>query len=252
MSKIITIIGGSGFFGSRCIQTILNNTKDVKVYSVSRSGKRNNNYFFDQDRVEFIKGDALMPDTFSPIIQKSTGIIHTVGKLISLDNDESHDSYNKVNYESCMKVAQLANDFSSLTKKNFVYISAERGHPFPLSLIFNGYINTKRKTEERLLHDFPNLNTVILRPGFINDSKERPHYLPFYYAANISNFIEKNILNNISPTLGDTLNLPSQGIESDVLSVYAVAGALGKLDMKIISNDYMNDMNNIREIKFDV
>lgn len=252
LTKTITIIGGSGYVGSRCIQTLVNNVKDIKIYSVSKSGKENPNYHFSQDKVEFIKGDALNPSSFSHIIEKSDGVINTIGKLLSVDSPESIDSYQKVNYETCMKIAQLANDLSALKKKNFVYISAERGLPFPLSLVFSDYINTKRKAEEKLINDFPNLNTYILRPGFINDSKERPYLIPLYYGVNLHNFIEKNFLDKIYPQIGDQLNLPAAGIELDVLSVFAAAAVLGKLDEKIISNDFMNDINNLKNIRLDL
>jgi nucleoside-diphosphate-sugar epimerase len=250
MSKIISIIGGSGYVGSRCIQTLLTHCKDIKIYSISRSTELHKVQTY-EDRVEYIRGDAMEPESFSPYLEKSTGIIHTIGKLISTSTDKD-DSYDKVNYESAMKVAKIADSLGTLAKKNFVFISAERGMMFPLSLAFSGYIDSKRKAEEKLLNDFPNLNPVILRPGLINDSKERPYLLPLAYAFDLSNFLEKNVLNSIAPNLGDKLGLPAASIQLDTLCLYAAAGALGKLDMRIYSNDYMNDLNNLNGIRFDV
>jgi nucleoside-diphosphate-sugar epimerase len=251
MSKIISILGGNGYVGKRCIQTLLNASKDVKIYSIGRSQKSNDSYKFDSERVEFIKGDALNPDSFSHILEKSTGIINTIGKLLSVDEDKSPESYKQTNYESCIKTAQLANDLASPTnKKNYVYISAERGLGFPLSLFFSGYISSKRKAEEKILKDFPNLNPVILRPGLINDTKERPYLLPLYCTANLSNFFEKNVLDKLAPQIGEQLNLPAATIELETLSIYAAAGALGLLEDKIISNDHMNEMKNLEKVKF--
>jgi nucleoside-diphosphate-sugar epimerase len=250
--KIITIVGGSGYLGKRCIQTLLNNFKDIKIYSISRNIELHNMNKYD-DRVEQIKGDALNPDSFSPYLQKSTGVIHTVGKIISTEPPSSDLSYDKVNYESAMKIAKLANDLSStsMAKKNFVYISAERGLVFPLSLCFSGYIDSKRKAEEKLLKDFSNLNPIILRPGLITDMKDRPYLYPLSVLFDIGHSIEKNVIDSLVPNLGKNLNLPAGSIELDTLALYATAGALGKLDEKIYSNDYMRDLNNMRNLRLD-
>lgn len=249
MSKVITIIGGNGYVGSRCIETLLANTRNVKIFAVSRSVGTNNLNTFN-DRVEYIKGDSLHPESFSEVLKQSTGIIHTIGKLISLEDKD----YEKINYETAIRVADLTNNIAEKEKKmkNFVYISAERGLMFPLSIPFGGYINYKRKAEERLVKDYKNLNPIILRPGLITDTKKRPYLIPFGYLTKIANCFEKTILNNIAPRSGEHIGIPASSIELETLSLYAAAGALGKLDMKIYSNDYMNDLENLSRFKFDV
>jgi nucleoside-diphosphate-sugar epimerase len=249
MNKVITIIGGNGYVGSRCIETLLKNTRNVKIISVSRSVETNNLNSFN-DRVEHIKGDALHPESFIEIIKQSTGIIHTIGKLISLEDK----SYEMINYETAIRIAESANNLAEKekTKKNFVYISAERGFIFPLSIPFGGYINYKRKAEEKLIKDYPNLNPIILRPGLITDIKKRPYLMPLGYLTKITSCFEKNVLENISPHAGEKIGIPASNIELETLSLYAAAGALGKLDMKIYSNDYMNNLDYLSRIKFDV
>jgi nucleoside-diphosphate-sugar epimerase len=249
MNKVITIIGGNGFVGSRSIETILANTRDVKVYSVSRSVDTNSLNTFN-DRVEYIKGDALRPESFSNILEESTGVIHSVGRLLSLEDK----SYEKINYETAIRVAEATDSVAQKkkTQKNFVYISAERGFIFPLSLPFGGYINYKRKAEEKLLKDFHNLNPVILRPGFISDLKKRPYLIPLSIMTKVADCFEKNVLEKIAPRAGEKIGIPASSIELDTLSLYAVVGALGKLDMKIISNDFMNDLENLRKIRYDI
>lgn len=250
--KVITIVGGSGYLGRRCIQTLLNNCSDIKIYSISRNIELHNMNKYD-DRVEQIKGNALNPDSFSPYIQKSTGVIHTVGKIFSTEPPTSDLSYNKVNYESAMKIAKLTNDLSltNNSKKNFVYISAERGLVFPLSLAFSGYVDSKRKAEEKLLKDFPNMNPCILRPGLITDMKDRPYLYPLSILFDMGHCIEKNVIESLSPNLGKRLNLPAGSIELDTLAIYACAGALGKLDEKIYSNDIMRNLNNLKNVRLD-
>jgi len=249
MNKVITIIGGNGYVGSRCIETLLTNTRNVKIFSVSRSVETNNLNSFN-NRVEHIRGDALHPESFKEIIKQSTGIIHTIGKLISFEEK----SYEKTNYETAIRIAESANNLSEKekTKKNFVYISAERGFIFPLSIPFGGYINFKRKAEEKLIKDFPNLNPIILRPGLITDIKKRPYLMPLGYFTKITSCFEKNVLENISPRAGEKIGIPASSIELETLSLYAAAGALGKLDMKIYSNDFLNNLDNLSRIKFDV
>lgn len=248
MSKIISVIGGSGYVGKRCIQTLLSLNKDIKIYAISRTIRTDQLNLFN-DRVELVKGDALNPESISPFLEKSSGVIHTVGKLISFEPSSSDSSYYKINYESAMKVAEICDKFSVNAQKNFVYFSADRGLMFPFSLIFKGYIENKRKAETRLLNDFK-INPTILRPGLITDSKDRPYLYPLSAAMEMSYFVEKNIIKKIIPNVENYVSLPPPSIELDTLCLYACAGALGKLKGKIFSNDYMKDLNNLKKIDF--
>jgi hypothetical protein len=237
-SKVITILGGNGYIGSKCINVLLKNFKDVKIYAISRSGKMKYGQY--DDRVEIIKGDCRSPVSFRDIIEKSTGIIHSIGVLLTNDNQQ----YHLMNKMTCLEVAKVANQLSKEPKTNFVYVSAERGIPFPLSLKFHGYIESKRECEDKLMNDYQNINPIVLRPGFVK-SKEKLWTVPLYHGVNACELIEKKLINRIIPGLGDKLQLPSRGIELDVLANFAVAGAVGKLKPKTIySNDYLNDEKN--------
>jgi nucleoside-diphosphate-sugar epimerase len=246
MSKIITVLGGNGFIGSRCISKILNSVSESKVYAISRSGKlKYPGEKIDPKRFEVIKGDCLSPSSFEDIIKNSTGIIHSIGVLFTNDNQK----YHLQNKETCLRVAQIANQANKGDKTNLVYVSAERGIPFPLSLKYHGYIDSKRECEKALLNSYPNINPIILRPGFVkSDSKKWT--LPIYYSVNAAHLIEKNLINPINSNLGNTLQLPSNGIELETLAHFAAAGALGKLKpFEIYSNDYLNDKTNLDQIK---
>jgi hypothetical protein len=244
MSRIITVLGGNGFVGSRCISKILNSVNDVKVYAISRTGKlKYPEEKIDTKRFEIIKGDCLSPSSFEDIIKNSTGIIHSIGVLLTNDNQQ----YNLQNKETCLRVAQIADRSTKKDKINFVYISAERGIPFPLSLKYHGYIDTKRLCEKNLL-SYQNINPIILRPGFVKSDTKLWTY-PIYYGVNAAHFLEKNILSKISSKLGESLELPSKGIELDTLAHFAAAGALGKLNpQEIYSNDYLNEKVNLDKI----
>ncbi len=205
-------------------------------------------------QIEFIKGDANNPESeknnITEYIQKSDGIIHTVGQLIA----SSESEYNQVNYESAINMANLVDkidlDKSNNLKKNFVFISAERGLMFPLSLKFSGYIDAKRKAEEALLTNYKNIIPIILRPGLIEDTTERPILTPVSMAFNAVNYLEKNVLNKVLPQIGEKVSLPAASISLDVLAMYAAAGAIGRFSKNAVvyGNDYMNDMDNLKKV----
>ena len=139
MSKNITILGGNGYIGNRCARTLLKNYEyeDIKITVISRNIP--DKKIFDE-RVTYIKGDALKPEEFKEILQNSTGVIHSIGTLIS----GNAENYHIINKETCIRPAKIISDLYKegiiKEKINFVYISAERGLPFPLSLKFAGYI----------------------------------------------------------------------------------------------------------------
>jgi uncharacterized protein YbjT (DUF2867 family) len=240
--KVITVLGGNGYVGSKCIITLLNNVKNIKINAVSRSGKIKypNNKF--DERVNMIKGDAYDPQSFADAIKESTGIIHSIGALFT-----DTETYHKMNKETALRVAEIANQ--NKYKTNFVYISASRGMAFPLSLKYHGYIESKREAEKGLLSNFPNLNTIILRPGVVK-SEEKGWTVPVYHSVNLAAAAEKLILNKIVPNIGEKLQLPTKGIDINVLARFATSGALGNLSPnEIYSNDFMNDKQNWTSLK---
>jgi nucleoside-diphosphate-sugar epimerase len=241
---IITVLGGNGYIGKRIIDTLLKSNNELKVFAVCRSGKLpNNNYNFDMNRLTVIKGDCMNPESFTNIIKESTGIIHSIGTLITNDPKQ----YDDMNRKTCTNVAKIANENSHLT--NFVYISAERGLPFPLSIQFPGYLKAKRDCEEDLLKVYNRLNSVILRPGFVMDPIDRNWSVPLYYGVNLASIVEKKFLDKVANGLGEKLQLPAHGIPLKTLAHYGAAGALGKLDgHKIYPNSYLLDPSNYKEI----
>jgi uncharacterized protein YbjT (DUF2867 family) len=233
MSKVITILGGNGFIGSKCMFKLLRNVPDVKIYAISRSGEIKYPQNQIDKRVEIIKGDCLNPKDFESVIKSSTGIIHSIGVLLTNENS----NYHLKNKETCLRVAEIAN--KGQKKPNFVYVSAMRGIPFPLSLKFHGYIDSKRECERSLLTQYSNINPIILRPGFVK-SNEKLWTLPIYLGVNIAQMSEKLILSKLDPQIGEKFQIPSKGIELDVLTDFACAGALGLLHgSQIYENDYM-------------
>lgn len=155
-----------------------------------------------------------------------------------------------INKETCLRTAKFTNELLEKEKidrkVNFVYISAERGFPFPLSLKFEDYLKSKRQTEKELLdhNKYNHLNPIILRPGFIKDNRDKPWSVAIYHSFNFIHFTEKNLLIRIFPDIREIMQLPAHGIELETLAKFACSGAAGNLTKQIYSNDEM-----IRDIK---
>jgi len=247
MSKNITILGGNGYVGNRCMRVLLKNYKNININIVARNTAEETK--INDNRVTYVKGDALNPEEFKEILQNSTGVIHSIGTLIS----GNPEKYNIINKETCLRPANLISElFSSgniKEKINFVYVSAERGLPFPLSIKFGGYIQSKREAERALCDSekMLGINPIILKPGFVKDNTDRIWSVPLFYGVNLANFAEKNILSKISSTIGESFQLPSAGIELEYLARYAAAGAAGELDNTVYSNDEM--IENYQKLK---
>ena len=238
MSKNITILGGNGYVGTRCMKTLLKNYKDITINIVSRTAEQGKP--ISDNRVNYIKGDALNPEEFKDILRNSTGVIHSIGTLINPDPAK----YNLINKETCIRPATLINELFAAgemkEKVNFVYLSAERGLTFPLSLKFGGYITSKRDAEKALCDEkMAGINGIILKPGFVKDNTDRLWSVPIYHSVNLVRFFENNVLSKVSSSIGDTLELPAAGIELECLARYAAAGAAGDLENNVYSNDEM-------------
>lgn len=241
--KTITVLGGSGYVGKHCIYKLLKTT-DCKVISICRSGKTDMSLYSDLNindllRLDIVKGNALNIEDIKDPLGKSSGVIHAIGTLVSLKSKNEEGSYNKLSTEtvktSLNALKEKVNSQSSLSKVNYVYISAERGLPFPLSLLLSGYIESKREAEKILLNS-EYVNPAILRPGVICHPKIRNWSVPLYYSVNLVSFIEKNLLDKVIK-IGDPLQLPARGTLLDNLGEYAVKGALGNLGKKILGAD---------------
>lgn len=238
MSKTVSVLGGSGYIGKHCIYKLLKNSS-ANVFSVSRSGKIDMSQYNlsqeEKDRLKVFKASALSKDDLKPILSQCNGVIHSIGTLVTFDKN-GPNSYDTLGRQTALIAAEVLKENSGIT--NFVYISAQRGLPFPLSILFGDYIKSKRKAEEEL-KSMKHLNTTILLPGVVCDPKIRSWSIPLYHSVNILNSFEKTVLGKISPQIGDKLNLPSRGTMLDNLANYAAKGALGELDKNIYSADEM-------------
>ncbi len=238
MSKVVTILGGNGYIGRRCIESILHFDPNATVKVISRSGIISSYrvYSYEIGKVEFIKGDCLNPESFVTVIEDSSSIIHSIGALLTTKPDNDPGSYNMMNKETCLRVAKIANECK--TKKRLVYISSAAGLPFPLSKPFGGYIQRKRETEEELVK-LTNLDTIILRPGFVVDAKDRAWSVPLKFPVDGLNMLDQMLVKKISGNLSNALTLPGKSIPLEIVAGYAALGSLGELENRIYYNEEM-------------
>ena len=232
MNSVITILGGNGFVGRKVIEKLLiRGSKSTKIYVISRSNKVNSNNYRYDDRVEFVKGNALHPEDFAHLIKKSTGVVHSIGTLLTLKPKDDPDSYYSLSYLTCQKIVDIIENESLKNKINFAYVSAGRGLIFPLSLIFSGYIDNKRAAEKLIFSkELRNINPTVFRPGVIKDAIDRPISVPIYHVANFYSMLEEKVYNKAFPGIGEKLNLPVEGTELADLATCIAKAVLGEIE----------------------
>eukprot|EP01134_Creolimax_fragrantissima_P006544 CFRG6544T1 len=170
----LLVIGGNGFLGQAVCRAAVQ--RGIPVTSLSRSGTMPGNTAW-MHKVEWKKGDALEPETYTNILEETTAVVHAVGSLLEdqsyktfLKPSASSRSSEKVKYEVVNRdTADIAARTASLfdNVKKFVYISAEAAPP----MVDPRYISTKREAE-LLIKSHQEFKSVILRPGFLFDDSD--------------------------------------------------------------------------------
>ncbi|KAJ2077048.1 hypothetical protein H4R24_005355 [Coemansia sp. RSA 988] len=196
-ARRIFVVGGSGFVGRAICSTAL--ARGWEVISLSRHGApdrstiaQSNSFAQLSSGVQWIKGDALRPETFRDHLAGCDAVVHSVGvlmengykALINLSNRSgpSHASaatYESANRDTALCVAHVARETPGV--KAFAYISATDTVPF----LDPRYISTKREVEHELLSHRDQLRPILLRPSFMF-SPTRPLTLPM--AAGVEAF----------------------------------------------------------------
>ncbi|KAI8324009.1 NAD(P)-binding protein [Martensiomyces pterosporus] len=181
------VVGGSGFLGQAICRSAI--SRGWEVLSLSRHGAPTGSTAQGSigsrfmQRVQWIKGDALKPETFREHMEGCAAVVHSVGTLMENDykklinvgysSNASTESttYERANRDTALSVARVARLTDGLDA--FAYISASDVVPF----LDPRYISTKREAEAALLEHRDQLRSIILRPGFMFSSS-RPVTLP--------------------------------------------------------------------------
>lgn len=236
MTSKLLVFGGNGFLGRRICQEAVN--RGVEVISISRSGKPPVLQSSPKDKhwigeVKWESADILNPSTYYRHLQGASGVVHSLGILLE---DESYKkrlrqervpsrsssyswaswlpsigsnplikkdpnfTYEVMNKQSAIVLAKALEETierESVDRKNlptFTYISADKGFP----IIPDGYINSKRETEEELLRYKNVFRPIIMRPGFLFDEMKGSQNARTYihHLLEFLNIGNKMVLNN--------------------------------------------------------
>lgn len=115
--------------------------------SISRSGKPDNDDTAWTAQVEWVKGDALKPETYKELLVNCLGLISCVG-LISTSQENMLEINGKANEQIIEAAAQAG-------VQRMAYISAH-DYQFPGDLVvMKGYFEGKRVAEAALTAKFP-------------------------------------------------------------------------------------------------
>lgn len=89
----------------------------------------------------------------------------------------------------------------------------------------------KKQAESFLLHHCPNIEPIILRPSLVWHKNERNWSVPLAIATDLGYQFRKNVSDKLpgGEQIGRILP-PNRSINLNVLTEYAVRGALGELN----------------------
>ena len=169
-SKTLLISGGAGYIGSALVSRVLRDTNwHVKVFDDLMYGGNSLFQFYNFDRFSFIKGDLRKFQ-----LEKILDGVDYVVNLAALVGEPICKKYPKeakeINYEANLN---LAKNCESLGISRYLMMSTcsnyglrenqemltEEDELQPISL----YSETKVESEKKLLNEFSNLPTIILR-----------------------------------------------------------------------------------------
>ena len=163
--KQIAIFGGNGYVGGHIIQSLLARDDVDNIMSISRSGLPNNHPYMKEtwahdQRIQWLKGDLLEPETYKSLLKGKNGVISAVG---AFGNNETMEKFNG---DANINAAKTANEVGV---ENFVYISTSENN-LPQAFL-KGYFNGKKRAEETVLDLFEK-NGYILRPSFVYGTRK--------------------------------------------------------------------------------
>ncbi|CAL9073797.1 unnamed protein product [Musa textilis] len=157
-SEKLLVLGGNGFVGSHVCKEALD--QGLSVSSLSRSGRSSIRESW-ADKVEWLQGSLLVPESWKDVMNDVTAVISCVGGF------GSNSYMYKINGTSNINAIRAAAEKAGV--KRFVYISAA---DFGLvNYLLQGYYEGKRAAEAELLTKFT-YGGVILRPGFIYGTRQ--------------------------------------------------------------------------------
>ena len=217
MAKNLLVFGGSGYLGAAACKFAV--SQGVKVISISRSGAPALNEPW-QAEVDYLKGDALDPTTYSLLIPSALGIIHSIGTLLDSrtpfnTSNTYNNSYEHLNRDTALKVCETIEN----SGVPFVYISSERGLFFAPR-----YLTTKREVEEFLASRKESIRSSVLRPGYLYSDGDIAGKMISTF-IDVANYPDKKFRGNVSRWVSDNF-FPARSLNVDVVGKVAVLCAM--------------------------
>ncbi|GFR40590.1 hypothetical protein Agub_g1170 [Astrephomene gubernaculifera] len=151
----LVVLGGRGFVGSHVCQEAV--SAGLSVVGMSRGGTPPLVQESWVDSVEWVRGNALEPQTLAPYLQGAHAVISCIG---GFGTNQQMLKINGAANVSAIEAAKAAG------VPRFVYISATIPNIPGIETLLEGYVRGKQTAEQALRTHFPSTG-VALRPGVI-------------------------------------------------------------------------------------
>eukprot|EP00347_Sterkiella_histriomuscorum_P014571 403360372 len=234
MPKKVLVTGSSGYVANYIIKSMARQYPQVQVIGMSRSGRARDEEVKALPNVSFTKGDCLDADTFREKLEDVDSVIHCVGTLIEKKNNPNL-TYNAMNRDTTINMAGELQDwaFKQNKARNFVMISSEKAPPF-----LDAYLTSKLEAEQYILSDecFM-LKPTIVRPGFIVDKNHRWWSIPLSLGVNMAYYLNEKVNKHLPFSKSTDFLFPAHSTQLSTVAHFAIEGALGKNDTKILTNE---------------
>ena len=214
----VLVLGGSGFVGSRVCQELLRQGK--AVVAVNRRGQPSSRSHPWAARVDWVRGDALEPEGWRPLLGEVGAVVSAVGGF----GDFSDAQLRRLCGEANVVAVQEA---KAAGVPRFAFISAH-AYPFLRGRVLKGYWEGKQMVEDALDAEYPE-GGVYLRPGFIHGTKAVGALtVPLGLVgapleALMANPVAKGVITNALPAPLGGLLCPPVGVETVARAAVAAA-----------------------------
>lgn len=260
MLRKVIVVGGNGFIGSAVCRAALRH--GFQVTSISSSGRpfqtpKGHTPTW-TEKVEWLRADALRPETYSHLLPDASAVVHTLGTLLadtkyknalreqdlasvaksflqSLTGagrnplEESPDGYERLNRDSAVQVAETfvnsADNTGSGQPRPFIYISAE---DIFRPIVPTAYIDTKREAEEqidRMIEGKTYYRGVYMRPSLVYHPHLRPYTAALAALFDLSSTVQSRFPKGV-PTPSQLLHGISETFVGKASTLDSVARAL--------------------------
>ncbi|KAI9509632.1 mitochondrial protein [Russula earlei] len=258
--RTILVVGGNGFIGSAVCRAALRH--GYRVTSISSSGRPfqtpNGHTPTWTEKVEWLRADALRPETYSHLLPSVWAVVHTIGTLLADSKykdalrrqdlagavesfvkgltgaghnplEERPNGYETLNRDSAVRVAEafVNSDVNEELgrPRPFIYISAE---DIFRPVIPAAYIDTKREAEvliDGMIKANTNYRGVYLRPSLVYHPHLRPYTAVAAALLDLSSTIQSKLPKGV-PTPSELLQRLSTTLIGNPSALDSVARAL--------------------------